>query len=76
MLYPIGDLFPSQEDKISYKMHPKAFVISEERYDLIRSASLNTENHTLTLKVEEGFAPQEDEMILIKGLLLTYPTVT
>lgn len=65
MLYPIGDLFPSQEDKISYKMHPKASVISEERYDLIRSASLNTENHTLTLKVEEGFAPQEDEMILI-----------
>lgn len=46
-------------------MHPKASVISEERYDLIRSASLNTENHTLTLKVEEGFAPQEDEMILI-----------
>lgn len=65
MLYPVGDLFPSQEDKISYKMHPKASVINEERYDLIRTASLNPANYQLTLTVEEGFEPQKDEMILI-----------
>ena len=65
MLYPIGDLFPDQEEKISYKMHPKASVITGERFDLICSASLNKESYTLTLNVEAGFAPQKDEMILI-----------
>lgn len=64
-LYPVGDLFPDQEDKISYKMHPQASVINEERYDLIRNASLNLENNQLTLTVGNGFAPKVDEMILI-----------
>ena len=40
MLYPIGDMFPSQDDKVSYKMHEKASVISEERYDFISKISL------------------------------------
>jgi hypothetical protein len=65
MLYPVGDLFPDQDDKISYKMHPKASVITNERFDLIRSASLNKESYALTINVMTGFAPQKDEMILI-----------
>lgn len=46
-------------------MHPQASVINEERYDLIRNASLNLENNQLTLTVGNGFAPKVDEMILI-----------
>ena len=72
-LYSVGDLFPSQEDKISYKMHPNASVINEERYDLIRNASLNQENNQLTLTVGDGFAPLKDEMILINRTSKTLP---
>ncbi len=73
MLYPIGDLFPSQEDEISYKMDPKASILTEERFDLIQTASLNSENYNLTLNVKEGFSPQNGELILINRTTQALP---
>lgn len=73
MLYPIGDLFPNQDDKVNYKLHENASVLSEERFDQIRSASLDPDSYELTLTVEEGFAPQKDEMILINRSSSTLP---
>ncbi|MDD4727549.1 MAG: fimbrillin family protein [Dysgonamonadaceae bacterium] len=73
MLYPIGDMFPSQEDKVSYTLHEKASIITDERFDYIQSASLNPENHHLTIKVDEGFAPVIGEMILINQTSTSLP---
>ena len=65
VLYPIGDMFPNQEDKVNYTLDEKASVMSDERLDLITDASLDTASYELTLIVDNGFEPQENEMIII-----------
>lgn len=73
MLYPIGDMFPNQDDKVSYTLHEKASIITEERYDLINKATLDTTSYNLTLIVADGFAPQKDEIILINRTSASLP---
>lgn len=65
MLYPIGDMFPNQDDKVSYKLAEDVTIMDDERYDLIREMSIDTASYLLTLKVDEGFAPRVGERLII-----------
>lgn len=73
MLYPIGDMFPNQDDKVSYTLNDKASVMDDERYDLIDRATLDTNTYKLTLAVADGFAATKDEIIIINNVSTTLP---